>query len=73
MPAVVPRDPGGLGLSETPSFATIGDRLAKKRRLHHHGIGKSIVDFDRKSTLLTYLIFMLGGARMGALDQKGRC
>ena len=47
MPAMVARDPGGLGLSKTPSFATIADRLAEKRRLHHHGIGKSIVDFDQ--------------------------
>ena len=45
MPAMVARDPGGLGLSKTPSFATIGDRLAEKRRLHHHGIRKSMVDF----------------------------
>ena len=47
MPAMVARDPGGLGLSKTLSFATLGDRLAEKRRLHHYGIGKSIVDFDR--------------------------
>ena len=73
MPAMVTRDLGGLRLSKMPSFATIADRLAEKRRFRHHGIGKSIVDFDRQSTLLTYLVLMLGCARMGALDQKGRC
>ena len=71
MPAIVARDPEGLGFSKTPSFATNRDQLAKKRRLHHHGIGKIIVDFYRYSTLLAYLFCMLGCARMGALDQKG--
>ena len=71
MPAIIPRDPGGLGISKTPSFATTGDRLAEKRRLHHNGIGKSVVFFNRYSTVLTYLFCMLGGALMEALDQKG--
>ena len=55
MPVMVAHDPGGLGFSKTPSFATIRDRLSKKRRLDHHGISKSAVDFDQYSTLLTYL------------------
>ena len=45
MPAIIASDPGGLELSKTPSFATIGDRLAEKSRLHHHGLSKSMVDF----------------------------
>ena len=45
MPVMVARDLGGLGLSKTPSFATIRDQLADKRRLDHHSIGKSMVDF----------------------------
>ena len=47
MTAMAARDPGGLGLSKTPSFATIRGLLADKRRLDHHGIGKSMVEFDR--------------------------
>ena len=31
MTAMVARDPGGLGLSKTPSFATIGHQLAKQK------------------------------------------
>ena len=47
MPAMVTRDLGGLELSKTPSFAIIGDLLAEKIGLDHHGIGKSMVEFDR--------------------------
>ena len=47
MHTMVEPNQGGLGLSKMPSFAIIGDLLAEKIGLDHHGIGKSMLEFDR--------------------------
>ena len=45
---MVAREPGGPGLFKTPSFATIGNRLAEKRRQGHQCLMQNVENEKEK-------------------------
>ncbi len=69
MLAMVVCEAGGSGLSKTPSFAMIRDRLAKKIRLDHYGISQKYGSFDQYGTMMAYLILIVKQDNMGALNK----
>ena len=54
LPGWVEPGPGGLGLSKTPSFASVWAQLVSKCRRNHHGLGGLVI--DAKGVIITVKI-----------------